>query len=110
MGIENYNQKYGNKYGGQAQLVSSTDGIIPPIFKSLVQFLEFDAGANLRPRYSYRLTAQMSTNEKRNKHIKLTTLMTLFAQIYGLTIKMLFDIPTLNEVTKVRPLKTLMVS
>jgi len=64
MGIENYNQKYGNKYGGQAQLVSSTDGIIPPIFKSLVQFLEFDAGANLLPRYSYRLTAQMSTNEK----------------------------------------------
>ena len=47
MGIENYNQKDGNKYGGQTQLVSSTDGIIPPIFKSLVQFLEFDAGAYL---------------------------------------------------------------
>jgi len=64
MGIENYNQKYGNKYGGQAQLVSSTDGIIPPIFKSLVQCLEFDAGANLLLRYSYRLQTKMSTNEK----------------------------------------------
>ena len=64
MGIENYDQKDGNKYGGQAQLISSTDGIIPPIFKSLTQFLEFDAGAYLLLMHSYRLKAQMSTNEK----------------------------------------------
>ena len=63
MGIENYNQKDNNKYGGQAQLVSGTDGIIPPILKSLVQLLEFDTGANFL-RYSYRLQIKMSTNEK----------------------------------------------
>jgi len=44
MGAENNNQKDSPKYGDHAQLIPSTDGIIPPIFKSLAQVLNFDTG------------------------------------------------------------------